>query len=415
MGNVALNKPIEEQITNGQQATDGQTTYYTAHQGFASFNWPGTLTVDLTTIQVLRSIRILLWDGLGEGGAIRNPRFYLYRLLASTDHNQWKVVFDTGPSGFNGWQVFNFSDGLEARYIRVHALFNSSNPQFHVVQIEAHDSEPPPLSAEITLQRIIVTHALQEETGDGLPLQSRVRTIINGIEQLVDSTTILNPEPFRQLISQLRVQLTDLTSIERGMDSIRREIIAPVKNELNKAAKLGRFSFWFGIIGGLLAIASIILNIYMIAKPMPSISKEQLSIMLDSQNEILNKLAEIKNYNIGLNPYLGTGPISKIPLPPSFGSHNLKQGSAFTHTTGFLLFVNKINKDNTANVTINNPSEPNYYLQYFENVSTGRSWQLKDFFAEYKFSITKIDFPTNLVKVEIKTIPQDLSLPSSKK
>jgi hypothetical protein len=46
------------------------------------------------------------------------------------------------------------------------------------------------------------------------------------------------------------------------MDSIRREIISPVRQELERSAKLGRFSvwgFWVGLIGGVLAIFSIAL------------------------------------------------------------------------------------------------------------------------------------------------------------
>lgn len=266
MTNVALNKHVEEDIGNAGAATDGNTTRYTGNEGYAWFDWPGTLTVDLGGVHVLRCVRTLLWDGLGQGGVTRDPRTYLYRLLASSDHNHWIVIFDTGHTGFNGWQVFNFPHGIQTRYIRIHGLANSANRSFHVVQVEAYDDDPPPLTVEATLQRMIVTNSLQEESGDGLPLQMRVRSVINGIEQLVNTTQYLNPQPFRDLISQLRLQLTDIGSIERSMDSIRREIIGPVKEELNKAGKLGKFSFWgfwVGIIGGLLAIVSLILNIYL--------------------------------------------------------------------------------------------------------------------------------------------------------
>ncbi|HEU0143750.1 MAG TPA: hypothetical protein VFQ47_03095, partial [Nitrososphaera sp.] len=65
-------------------------------------------------------------------------------------------------------------------------------------------------------------------------------------------------------ISQLRVQVRDVSALERGMDSIRREIISPVRQELEHSAKIGQFSvwgFWVGLIGGVLAIISIVLGL----------------------------------------------------------------------------------------------------------------------------------------------------------
>ena len=262
MPNVALKKPVEEPIINSASATDGEVTEYTAFAGFAESAWPCLLTVDLGESYDLSCIRLLLWDGLGKEGKARANRIYKYRLLTSTDHQTWKVIFDSSNDGSNGWQVFNFSQPLNARYIRIHGLWNSANANFQVVQIEAHDTAPSELDAEIILQRTIQTDSLEEEIGDGLPLQARVGGIINGIERLIEDNELLNPKPFRELISQLRVQVRDVGALERGMDSIRREIISPVRQELEHSAKLGRFSvwgFWVGLIGGVLAIISIVL------------------------------------------------------------------------------------------------------------------------------------------------------------
>ncbi len=111
------------------------------------------------------------------------------------------------------------------------------------------------------VQRNIDTDSVTEEVGDGLPLESRVRGIIDSIEQLVQSTPALNPQHFGELISQLRVQVRDVGAIERSMDSIRREIVGPVNEELQESAKVGRFSLWIGIIAGGLAIISLIVNL----------------------------------------------------------------------------------------------------------------------------------------------------------
>jgi hypothetical protein len=262
MPNVALGKTIEEPITNPAAATDGDNTGYTDYIGFADATWPCMLTVDLGASYNLVCIRILLWDGLGESGRKRDNRVFKYRLLTSIDHQVWKVIFDSSHDGSNGWQVFTFSDALNTRYIRIHGLSNSANEHFQVVQVEAHDNIPPDLDAEIVLQRTIQTKAVEEEVGDGLPLQARIGGIINGIERLIEGNELLNPKPFKELISQLRVQVRDVTALERGMDSIRREIISPVREELEHSAKLGKFSvwgFWVGLIGGVLAIVSIAL------------------------------------------------------------------------------------------------------------------------------------------------------------
>lgn len=261
MANVAFGKPIEEPVTNSSSATDGNATEYSSMKGFAEFSWPYMITIDLGALHALFCIRLLLWDGLGAGNKQRDNRIYTYRLLTSADHKTWKVIYDSLSSGGNGWQDFRFPNPLEARYVRVHGLSNSANDKFQVVQVEAHDAQPPDLDAEIVLARTMLTESIQVEVGDGLPLQAKVQSIINRIESLIEKNKdLLNPQHFRLLISQLRNQVSDVASLERGMDSIRREIITPVHHELERSAKLGRFSvwgFWVGLVGGALAIISL--------------------------------------------------------------------------------------------------------------------------------------------------------------
>ena len=286
MANVALEKPVEEPVTNAASVTDGEITNYTGYIGFAELPWPSILTVDLGGSYNLICIRLLLWDGLGKEGKVRANRFYKYRLLTSTDHQVWKVIFDSSNDGSNGWQVFNFSDSLSVRYIRIHGLWNSANPSFQIVQVEAHDSPPPEVDAEIVLQRTIQTEALEEEVGDGLPLQARVGGIINGIERLIEGNDLLNPKPFRELISQLRLQVRDVTALERGMDSIRREIISPVHQELERSAKLGKFSvwgFWVGLIGGVLAIISIFIALFQGLEPKSQLTTQPNNVISQPQ------------------------------------------------------------------------------------------------------------------------------------
>jgi len=98
-----------------------------------------------------------------------------------------------------------------------------------------------------------------------LSLEDKVGEIISRLEQLIEEHEIINPEPFRKIIEALSIQVSDVVAVENSMNSIRREITEPVKIEIEKSAKLGKFSLWgflVGIVGGLLAIISIALSLY---------------------------------------------------------------------------------------------------------------------------------------------------------
>lgn len=261
MANLALHKRVEEGMINSGEATNGNTKNYTGRKGFASFRWPGTLTVDLDGGYQISWIRLLLWDGLGQGGDKRNPRIYKYRLLTSTDHVRWSVHYDIGKDGYNGWQVFEFKKELDARYIRVHGLWNSANIDFHVVQLEAHNAEPPPIKGEETLHKIISMDSTNEELGEGLPLTLRMSELIGSIEDLVANSGILKPEPFHELTSELRVQVGDIAAVESSMGSVRRVIITPVQDQLKKLKKFSVLGFWVGLVGGILAIITFVMTL----------------------------------------------------------------------------------------------------------------------------------------------------------
>ena len=272
MANVAFGKRVEEEhYENASVVTDGKISGYTGSIGFCEFQWPNYLTIDLEDLHVIKNIRFLLWDGLGSGG-VRHHRNYFYRLLTSKDHKIWEVIFDTMQEGFNGWQMFSFPSGIEARYVRIHGLWNSANSSFHMIELQVHDDDPPEIEAEYTLERTINTDAIHSEDGDALPIEHNAQILIKKLEQLLEENTILNPKPIKSVISQLRTQVKDVSAIEKNLESIRREITNPVQKELEKSSelsrqsvKLGEFSywgFWIGIIGGLLAIISLILNIY---------------------------------------------------------------------------------------------------------------------------------------------------------
>jgi hypothetical protein len=51
------------------------------------------------------------------------------------------------------------------------------------------------------------------------------------------------------------------------MVSIRKEIVNPVKNDLESTGKISKWSLYIGIIGGIIGIISMGLTIYTIIKP----------------------------------------------------------------------------------------------------------------------------------------------------
>lgn len=260
MANVALHKPVEERVSHAEVPTNGVITGYTPHSGFAHFDWPGTLTVDLGSIAAVVCIRFLLWDGMGTGKA-RAGRLYKYRLLASEDHDAWTVLYDGSSAGSNGWHEFSLASPLMSRYVRLHGLWNSANESFHVVELEVHDSPPPELEAEVPVKRSVGRRS-DMELGDGQPMELRFNALLNDIDELIAGTTLLNPQPFREVTSQLRREVADIAALERSVDAVRREIVGPVQRELALSQKLGRFSvwgFWVGLVGGVLAILSLAL------------------------------------------------------------------------------------------------------------------------------------------------------------
>ncbi len=262
MANLALNRLIEEDLNRAEVVTDGYTRPYTGGSGFCEFHWPGYLTLDLGERRTLRCIRFLLWDGLGEGKGVRDTRRYGYRVLISEDHATWRVIHDTQTEGYNGWQALVLANGLSARYVRIHGLWNSRNESFHIVELEVHDDVPQDPPEEVTFKVTVHDAGISTELGDGLSIEQNFRTLVKRLKGIIDQhSDIIKPEPIRELIGQLEAPVRDMTGIERTVDGIRRQIIDPVRRELQSMSRIGNWSFVVGVIGGILAIISILISI----------------------------------------------------------------------------------------------------------------------------------------------------------
>lgn len=255
MANIALGKSIMEPAWERQeQLTDNNYSNYTGGSGFTKSNWPQTMTLDLGNVFDIDTIRFLLWD--------KDARVYKYRLLTSEDLITWQVHFETFETGYRSWQEFKFTGKIQARYIRLHCLWNSVNVEFHIVEMQVYDTEPDAIEINISNKRVISPKdsASQNEVGTGLPLTQRIKDLTNNLERIIDENSIINPTPFRSIINSFRLQVNDIETLEMSIDSIRREIIGPVQKELTESKKLGRFSVWGFYVG----FASIIVSIFAI-------------------------------------------------------------------------------------------------------------------------------------------------------
>jgi len=167
MSNLAFNKlPLEkEQWIRPEQATNGDSLNYTGNKGFAHAIFPCTFTIDLEKETNIDQIRFLLWDGLGNSqrknedidisvnnlSKQKDKRKYKFSLSISSDNVNYLPVYSNyNESGDNGWFIFNFLFSTYARFVRVSGHNNSANAEFHIVELEVHDTTPDPVNSTNT-------------------------------------------------------------------------------------------------------------------------------------------------------------------------------------------------------------------------------------------------------------------------
>ena len=252
MPNVAVNKQVVESfVEHANVVTDGNTTNYTGNRGFAYFNIPGTLTVDLKKIHPIKCIRILLWDGLGEGKTRIDSRKYRYRLAVSKDNSDWPELYNTSEEGTIGWQIFTFKNAIQIRYIRIYGLDNTANHQFHVVEVEAHNDYPPKPEGHIGTDIELPGNDDESFSSKG-SLQVATRINSNELNKII---TTLEQSPLdKTLIQNIKARFEDLIVLDQNLEAIRREIVNPVTNEMQKSNRLAVVALFITIIGLILTI-----------------------------------------------------------------------------------------------------------------------------------------------------------------
>lgn len=148
MPNLALNKlPLEKEYwQRAEEATDGIISNYTGTNGFASGKWPVYFTIDLETEKKISNIRFLLWDNLGNPNNRKDSRKYKFALSISSDNKTFTTIFSNEHAdGGNGWFSFNLTNEPYLRYVRLIGIHNTANPEFHIVEFEIYDNNPPEL------------------------------------------------------------------------------------------------------------------------------------------------------------------------------------------------------------------------------------------------------------------------------
>ena len=72
----------------------------------------------------------------------------------------------------------------------------------------------------------------------------------------------LNSDLINEIITNLKMKVSDIAAIENNMEAVRREIINPVTANLNKGFKISIGSLIVGIVGGVLAILTLLYNLF---------------------------------------------------------------------------------------------------------------------------------------------------------
>jgi len=251
LANLALNKPVlEASVHNPEIVTNGDSQNYTGHSGFAYFDFPGTLTVDLQAEYNLKCVQFKLWDGLGGGRGVLHRRRYKFRLGVSTDNANWYEFYDEGDANAIGWQIFRFHQGIQGRFVRLYGLHNTTNHQIHIVELEAHNDIPDDPVGHIGG----VTNIDQQvaEKSKSQPTSIAKSTRIDP-EELARTIKTLEGSILDQAVVQdIKSRFDDLIVLDQNLEAIRREIVEPVTNEMKKSNRLAVWALRVTILAAIL-------------------------------------------------------------------------------------------------------------------------------------------------------------------
>ena len=136
-GNVALasdGATVSGVLTGYAALLDGDTRTAMGLYEYAESPWPCEWTVTLDQVYHLQKIRLKLWDG--------DNRYYRYTVETSADGKEYEPLVDRSKGQWKSWQIISFPP-RPVKTIKIRGLYNSINPVFHVVELEAYCLLPP--------------------------------------------------------------------------------------------------------------------------------------------------------------------------------------------------------------------------------------------------------------------------------
>lgn len=271
-----------------EMGPDSSVRYYDTESGFYKIKNPGWIVFDLGVTCQVAYIRLLLWDNCGGVKKQPSRRKYTYRLLVAEDvpgcdacYLTWKVVYYNVNSGSNGWQEFVFSQIQSIRYVKIHAIANTSNEYTHIVNIQAYGSLTEVLHDYLNLA--VDNVSSQEKSGSGVvpPIKGFVnnRIIIESDDSLIDPiiSTCIYKEilgDLDALVDSLRLEKLDYSrvlsfrdelmtddanskSMEHELLYFQKSLLKPLEDELSKQKRRRKFM----IFAQLVSVVSIIYGI----------------------------------------------------------------------------------------------------------------------------------------------------------
>jgi hypothetical protein len=248
MSNIALNKlPVEkEEWKSSEEATNGNSSNYTAYTGFASAHIPCSYTLEWENEVNVHQIRILLWDDMPSGKV--NSRKYRFNLILVDEENVEEQVYsNSDEEGGNGWYIFNFKQGYSLKAIRLEGKSNSANSEFHIVEFEVHDNNP----AVLNLQNIRYFEPITK-----LVIKKIVRELF--LQEMQESNNDLS-EIIRNS-SNAKTAYDKILSFARGVETAERTIdFSGVSRKFKFNARI-----WlgFGVALSLAVLSYIVFSIY---------------------------------------------------------------------------------------------------------------------------------------------------------
>ena len=315
----AVGKNILELCNHPEAMTKKAWNGYDGKSEYCGTHHPNSLTVDLKDTYDIGLIQFLLFDSENDYSHTKNEdgskdkveRLYHYRVLIADDYTRlttndeihskseikWKVIYDSKRQGYRNWQFLHIEQGIKARFIRLHCVFNQKNAGFHIVRLRAYSKE---VGNSIDYNMLhdklkecdkngysqlikVSTENITTEIGDGFPLSKRIYDLANLTYQIAQSaekkkylqfnidkekltginstvTSVLEAKTYKNNIVNITCEdinkcfisiADDITVMEKNSNGMRRLVLDPIAISLDKGNKFDKI---WNIISIVLAI-----------------------------------------------------------------------------------------------------------------------------------------------------------------